>query len=99
VTPLNRFGRLSLGAAQSRTHVTCRGKRVRHGFDIGLVVITDYGMRGYPCPAQCAAKEGFRTGAVPFVSQQNVDDLAMLINRTIAIVFLFGQQLHHMGSR
>jgi hypothetical protein len=89
VTPLNRFGRLSPGAVQSRTDVTRRRKRVRHGFDVWLVVIADYSVRSYPCPTQCAAEEGFRTSAVPFVPQQNVHDLAMLINRTVEIAFLF----------
>ena len=52
-------------------------------------MIAHDGVRARPCSTQCLAEEGFRTSAVPFVPQQNVHDLAMLINRTVEIAFLF----------
>ena len=67
MTPLNRISGLPSRAVQSRADVTGRGKRASHGFDVGLMGIADYGVQSQPCSTQCAAEEGYGTGAVPFV--------------------------------
>src|SRR5262249_18159493 len=60
-----------------------------HCFDVGPVVIADYGVRTYPCPTQGMTEEGYGTGAVPLVPQQNIYDLPVLIDGAIEVAFLF----------
>jgi hypothetical protein len=73
---------------QSGPDVTSGWHCGSHCFDVRPVVIADYGTRTVPCPTQSSAEEGDGTGAVPFVPQQNVDDLSVLIDGAIQVAFL-----------
>ncbi len=50
-----------------------------HCFDVGPVVIANYCVRTHPCLTQGMAEEGYGTGPVPLVTQQNIYDLPVLI--------------------
>jgi hypothetical protein len=64
-------------------------------FGVRLVVIADDRVRGYACPAQRTAEEGFGTGAVPFVLPQNIDDLAVQIDGAREVAFVFAAAAEH----
>src|SRR5262245_38929057 len=65
------------------------------------MVIAHECVRTFPCPTQGTAEESFCTGAVSCVTQQHIDDLAVLIHSTIEVAFLFAaeaEDLVHVPS-
>ena len=58
-------------------------------------MIADYGVRAHPCPTQGMTKEGYGTGAVPLITQQNSYDLPVLIDGTIKVAFVFAAAAEH----
>jgi|SRR5215813_13136198 len=96
MTPLNRFGRFTLSPLQPRTDVANVGGDAGHCFGIWLVIVAHDRVRAGPRSPQGATKEGSRSGAVPFVPQQNVEDLPMLIHRPGPIVLLSAAKDKHL---
>ncbi len=58
-------------------------------------MVADDSVRGHACTTQGTTEESFRTGTVSFIAQQHIDDLAVLINRTIEVAFLFAAEAKH----
>src|SRR5262245_56277580 len=67
VTTFNRLRRLSPGPVQSRADVASEGNGTGHSFGVRLMVTADDRVGSQACLTQCAAEEGFGTGAVSFV--------------------------------
>jgi len=60
------------------------------------VIVSDDSVTGHAGTTQGATEASFCAGAVSFVAQQNVDELAMLINRAREGAFLFAAEAEHV---
>ena len=58
-------------------------------------MVADARVRGPAGSTQGATEEGFRTGAVPLVPQQNIYDLAVLSDGALEVAFLFAAEAEH----
>jgi hypothetical protein len=95
VTPLNGFCRLTPGSVQAGADVAGKGNDAGHRFEVRLVMVADDSVRSHAGTTQGTTEESFCTGAVSLIAQQNIDELAVLINLTIEVAFLFAAKAKH----
>ena len=79
VTPNKGFGRLTPGSVQAGADVAGKENDAGHRFEVRLVMVANDRVRGQAGPTQGTTEESFCTGAVAFIAQQNIEDLAVLV--------------------
>ena len=88
VTALNTLGRLTVCAVQPRPDVesawTCGGDSL----DVGLVMIGYDFLWDHPSALDSVPKEGFGTGRVAALAEQDIDNRAVFIDRTVQVELL-----------
>jgi hypothetical protein len=58
-----------------------------HRFHIRLVIVCNNGFGRNARTGQGLTKKGFRTGPIPFVAQEHINNLSVLIHGTIQVQF------------
>jgi hypothetical protein len=73
------------------------GKRddCRHSLHIWLVIVSNNRLRRDFRACNGLAEKRFRTGPIPFVPQEHIDNLPVLIDRAIQIKFLRPAKAEH----
>ena len=83
MTALDGLGGVAATAMQPRAHLM--GQRTDHGYRLHIwlmiVSIDCFGRDGRT--GQGLTKKGFRTRSIPFVAQQYINDLPVLINGAV----------------
>ena len=72
---------------QTCAHMASGWNDRSHGFYVRLVVVSDHGTGCQVCTGQGLTKKGFRTGPIPFVSEEHVNDLPVFIHCAIQVQF------------
>jgi hypothetical protein len=81
MTALNCFGRLPACAVQPCPDVVSARARSRHGLGVRLMVISHDHVRNHASPLDRLLKEGLGTGGVAVLTEEDVDDHAVFIDR------------------
>ena len=96
MTALDGFGRFATCAVQPRPDVASAWARSRHGLDVRLMVIGHDFVRSHASPLDRLPKEGLGTGGVAVLAEQDIDDHAVLVNRSIEVPFLSLAEEEHL---
>ena len=83
VTALNGLRGVATTAMQPCTLMVSEWEDCGCRFHIRLVMVTNNSIGRDACAFQGLAKKRFRTGPIPFVAQEHIDNLSMLIYRAI----------------
>ncbi len=93
MTPFDRFGRCAACAVQPSSDVSGAWARGRHRLDVRLMAIGDHFLRDHPSASDCLAEERLRAGRVTVLTEQDIDDHTVLVDRTVEVAFLsFAEQ-------
>ncbi len=96
VAALDGLGRLSTCAVQPRPDVLGARASGRHGLHVRLVIVGDDLLGDDLSTLEGLAEEGDGAGRVPMVAQQHVDDLTVLVDRSIQIPLLALAKQEHL---
>ena len=88
MTALAGLGSVALTAMQPRADVAGERDDRGYSFHLRLVMVRNNCGGGDVRTGQGLTKKGFRTGPLPFVPQEHIDDLPVLIHGTISGEFL-----------
>jgi len=86
VAALDSFGREPDGPVQPRPDVLRTWARGRHSLDIRLVVIGHHLVRDHPATLDRLPKEGFGTRRIAVLTQQDINDHAILVDRSVQVL-------------
>ena len=95
VTALDRLGGVAAVAMHARAHMAGERDDCRHGFYIRLVVVSNDRCGRDVRTGQGLPKKRFRTGPITFVAQEHINDLSVLIYRTIQVEFSLAPKAEH----
>lgn len=83
VTALNGLSDVAVTAMQPRAHMASEWNDLGQCFHIRLAVISNDRVRGYLGTSKSLPKERLCTGPIPFVTQEHINDLPVLVYCTI----------------
>jgi hypothetical protein len=93
MTPFDRFAYRAACPVQPSSDVSGAWARGRHRLDVRLMAIGDHFLRDHPGASDCLAKERLRAGRVTVLTEQDIDDHTVLVDRTVEVAFLsFAEQ-------
>src|SRR5947208_418397 len=96
MTAFDGFGRLATGSMEPCSDVLSTGARSRHRLHIRLVVIGHHRVRDNPATLDGLAKERLGTGRVAVLTQQDVNDDAILVDGAVQVALLGPAEQEHL---
>ena len=80
MTALDGLGGIAVVAMQARAHMAGKRDDCRRSFHIRLVMVSDDAFRAHLCAYERLTKKCLRAHPVPFVTQQHINDLPVLVD-------------------
>ena len=99
MTALDGLGGRAATAMQPRAHLAGEQDDRGHSFHIRLVRVNNDCFGHNIRTSQGLTKKRFCTGPIPFVAQQHINDLSVLIDRAIEVEFLLAAKAKYVVER